>query len=322
MVNQILNYRFIQITLGTLIILGAVTCVFTPDYSIFKVGARFSVHFMLSYLFLGLLFLGLGQERLLWISFGSCAAIGMFLKYSTNSEMQHPVATDDPVVEVAHFDLSVMTGDATTVVQRIIDTEADLISLQEMNPDWEDVLTEALVDVYPYSKSVSRLDPFGVAIFSRLPITEVDTFMCDDAPNLFGKVKVMDENGTGEQEIGFITTSLGAAPLFYPREFQRLRRQLLKIAVYAKQMNLPVLTMGYYNEVSWANELKDFRTAAELHDSRRAYVANNFSLTHLSKDHIFHSKDFKCVDFKDLSIDDVGHMGIIGSFQLRGETSL
>jgi len=55
MVTKILDLRYIYLSLSTLIIIGALVCVFPPDFFIFKMSARFAVQIMLGYLSLGLI---------------------------------------------------------------------------------------------------------------------------------------------------------------------------------------------------------------------------------------------------------------------------
>jgi len=64
MATKILDNKPVQIAISVLIVLGALICIFTPNYFLFKMGARFAVHIMIGYLLLAIVFLILRQTRL------------------------------------------------------------------------------------------------------------------------------------------------------------------------------------------------------------------------------------------------------------------
>ena len=167
MVTKILNLRSIQFTLGALIILAAILCIFTPNYFLFKMGARFAGLIMLGYLVLGLFFLILKQPKLMFISLACCAGVTIYLKSTSNSDLKHAAPTTEVSVRVAHINVSGFDNDYESTMAAIKDTKADLISIQELTPEWHYVLKETLSEDYPYSTSLVRFDPFGMAIFSK-----------------------------------------------------------------------------------------------------------------------------------------------------------
>lgn len=319
MITRILNYRFIQLSLSGLIIFGTLICVFTPNYFLFKMGATFAVQIMLGYLFLGLSFLIFQQPKLMFTSFACAAGLCMYLKYSTNSNIAHAERTSETIVSVAHFDMSASNGDQEQIISEILEVNADLISLQEVTPDWAPILEKELSKAYPYSKTVVRFDPFGLAIYSRMPINYVDTFECHGLPNLYGTV----EMGRNKEQFCFITSH--TRPSFYSSDFDRMREHLMTIAEYSNKMGDPVITIGDYNAVPWSYEILDFRTVAKLTDSRQGVVpASNgtFSLFQIPYDHIFYSPQFECIGFEDINSAVSGHIGVRGVYQLIGNSTL
>jgi len=93
------------------------------------------------------------------------------------------------------------SDDYEFIVEEILESNADLVSLQEVTPLWDDVLTEALSEKYPHSKTINRFD-LGIAVYSRLPFVSVDTFMCEDIPNILGTISLENAN----REVCFITS--------------------------------------------------------------------------------------------------------------------
>ena len=60
------------------------------------------------------------------------------------------------------------------VIDFIRETDPDFIVLQETDESWIESLDAALRESWPYSKSISRLDNFGIAIYSKLPWVRCD----------------------------------------------------------------------------------------------------------------------------------------------------
>ena len=314
MVTKILTYRYVQLALISLIVLGTFICVFTPNYFLFKMGARFAVQIMLGYLLLGFVFLLIGQPKLMFTSFACCAGLCLFLKYASDGQLNLPLRNDHKTLNVAHFNVSTSTIDYQRTINEILAVDADVISLQEVTPDWDAELKLSLQEEYPYSITIVRLDPFGLAIYSRFPLISTDTFMYEDIPNIVGTVQINEK----EQEICFIASH--TVPVFYTSDYERQRNHFMTIANYTNNTDCPVITIGDYNAVPWSYEIQDFKSAANLNDSRRGFMpASNgsFSLFQIPSDHIFYSEHLECLGFQEINSPTTGHFGIKGSYQFN-----
>ena len=266
------------------------------------------------YLLLGMFFLIIRQPKLMFTSFACCAGLCLFLKYASDGQLNLPLKNDEATLNVAHFNVSVATADFQETIDEILAADADVISLQEVTPDWDIELQNALSEKYPYSETIVRLDPLGLAIYSRFPLISTDTFMYEDIPNIVGTVRLKDP----EQEICFIASY--TLPVFYTADYERQRNHLMAIADYTNNTNCPVITVGDYNAVPWSYEIQDFKAAANLNDSRRGFEpASNgsFSLFQIPSDHIFYSNHLECVGFKEINNPTSGHIGIKGSYQFN-----
>jgi len=149
MVTKLLNYRYIQVMISAFIVLGALFCIFTPNYYLFKMGSEFAIQIMLGYLIGGFVFLYFQQPKLTFTSFACCAGLCLFLKQSTNAEMKAPIITDSEIVNIAHFNLSTSGSDYEQTIKNIVAADADLVSIQELTPDWLPILERELSDRYP-----------------------------------------------------------------------------------------------------------------------------------------------------------------------------
>ncbi len=81
--------------------------------------------------------------------------------------------------------------DHTALVAWLSQSDADIIALQEITPQWALAL-EPLARAYPYRKVMARDDPYGIALLSRWPIADVQPvdFAGDGMPSLVANLDV------------------------------------------------------------------------------------------------------------------------------------
>jgi len=311
MVTKILNYRYIQVIISAFIVLGALFCVFTPNYYLFKMGSEFAIQIMLGYLVGGFIFLYFQQPKLTFTSFACCAGLCLFLKHSTNTEMKAPIITDSEIVNIAHFNLSSTGSDYEKTIKSIIESDADLVSIQELTPDWLPVLESGLSEKYPYSSSIVRMDPFGIAILSKRPMLNVDTFYYQNIPNLAGTLTC--ENG--KKDLHFIAAH--TTPPLYQKAHTHMQEHLELIGDYINKIDLPVVTIGDFYAPPWCREIQDLKYAAGLNDSRRTAKLIVSQLFENPVDYILHSNQLTCINFESITNQAGEHIGIEGAYQFN-----
>ncbi len=311
MVTKILSYRYIQIIISALIVLGAAFCIFAPNYYLFKLGSEFAIQIMLGYLVGGFVFLYFQQPKLTFTSFACCAGLCLFLKYSTNAEMKAPIITDSEIVNIAHFNLASTGSDYEKTIENIKETDADLVSIQELTPDWLPILESELSDLYPHSSSIVRMDPFGIAVFSKRPMLSMDTFYYENIPNLAGTLACEK----GDKALHFIAAH--TTPPLYRTAHERMQQHLEVIGNYINKVDLPVITMGDFYAPPWCREIQDLKYAAGLNDSRRTAKLEISQLFENPVDYILHSNQLTCIDFESISNQASEHIGIKGAYQFN-----
>lgn len=312
MIAKIFDLRPIQIGLSTLIILGAIFCIFTPNYFLFKMGARFAGLIMMGYFAMGLLFLFFKQQRLMFTSFACCAGLCLFLKSSSNADFRHPLPTSELSISVAHFNVSASDEDYDSTIKALLNSDADLLSIQEVTPDWQYVLKETLSEKYPYSTSEVRFDPFGLAVYSKYPISQLDTFFYEDIPNYSGTIKI----DRGNHQFKFICAH--TTPPLYSLAYEKMRNHLDVVANQAIKDSTPVITIGNFHAPPWWGEIQDLRAKAELTDSRRSAAFGISEIFQSPGDYILYSEEFNCLSFEEIQTPQASHLGIQGQYQFKG----
>jgi len=311
LICKVLDYRPVQIVMSLLIVFGMVAIVFTPNYFLFKLGARYANYLMLAYLLSGIGFLIFRQQQLMFVSFACCATLCMYLRHSSDQQLKLPEPTNSRAIRVAHFNLSSSNLPPEVITDYIIMTEADLISLQEVTPDWVPLIETKLKKHYPHQSLCVRMDPFGLAAISRYPINALDTFYFDQVPNLMGNIRLAER----DKPVHFIMSH--TTPPLFSKAYESLRDHLRTIAHRAKQLKDPVLTIGEYNAPPWWSEIQRFKEFAELEDCRMSATQGFRDIFESPVDYILYSKHFQCVDFEGLADSSAVHIGITGTFEFN-----
>lgn len=296
----------LQIGVWTVLLIGTVVSIVPPDVFVFKVVSKFVVQIMLAYLGLGLLFLLFSDEKSMLVSFACCGVLCLFLR--TRSAFFAP-PQNAPTVSVANFNLSLASDEYyDTTINVILANDADVVSIQEVTPDWDLYLRghAALREKYPYDTTIVRLDFHGVALYSKFPFTRVDTFHYKDIPNLAGCI----HHDSLNQDIYFISSH--TVPPISLSAYDDINKHLLRISEFVATINKPLLTLGDYQVMPWSNEIVRFRQRASLNDSRRDMPASYFPY-----DHIFYSDELDCINFRSIGNNVTDHIGILGEYQLR-----
>ncbi len=264
---------------------------------------------MLGMLGFGLLLLLVKWHRLMFISFACCGLLCLFLKRSTNTSLTYAQPKQTEIISVSHVNISNHDGDYKELADILRTLDSDLISIQEVTPDWDAVLKQELRDSFPYRETVASIGFNGMAVFSKIPIENVEVFYYKDIPNISGFVRP----GSGEP-VQFITTYTN--PVFDTEGFyQELREHFTTIInKVGKYKTSSKIAIGTYNTVAWSSEMKYFTSMLNLQNSRRP----NNPFAESAYEHIFHSSDLECTDLHQLNSPEGKKLGISGTFQFSG----
>lgn len=296
-------------------LMGALVCMFPPDSYTMKWWARHAEQVTLGYLALGLVFFVIDNSRLMFVCFGCSAALSFFLSEKTNNRIKEHKPTDMPFVKVAHFNVNSSEGQAQDFLQSILQRGADVISIEEVTPGWDSVLIQTLGKTYLHYTCLPALNN-GIALFSRFPFAQADTFYYHEMPNL--SVLIRPE---GFDRKVRVIASLVRPPLS-GTAFENMKAHFERISFFANKLETPVITVGDYNSVSWSQEILEFRKATHLSDTRRGIKPSEpdgkFPLFNVPVEHIFYSTDFfDCIGFENISNAHSDHLGIEATLQVK-----
>lgn len=304
--------KLIQNIIVVLLLAIAAVPIFSIKVPILQRSIDFSVQLMLGYLVLGLIFLILGKRRLLFTSFVCCGVLCLFLKQSSNDHLILPESTQEDKMTIAHFNTSSATSGYASMLDAVLQSQADIVSFQEVTPDWDLYLSKNLAELYPYNARNVRIDPYGMEIFSKMPIQSYDTFHFEEIPHQIVNVKISDD-----EQVNVISAHV--LPPVGERLNERAKLHLGKIATKITSIPAPSIVLGDFNLVYWSSEIVNFRESANLDNSRRDISQN---LLNVPYDHIFFSNKLECTSFTEIKDSTSSHLGIVGTYQVKAKTTV
>ena len=292
--------------IGILIALTTLVVMFPPNMSFLKKGSEYAVFIMLGFLFLGMLFMVLHKKKLMALSLTCVAILCLFLKNSSNENLIFPARNNSPILSLAHINLSYIDEGYEAVLKIIDKLDPEIISFQEMTPDWNYILKENLSKKYISKYSLVRMDTYGMAIYSKRMFTKVDTFMYQNIPNIKSELTLGDQP--------FIICSSYLLPPLNKSSTENMENHLALISKKINEIDAPVFAIGDYNLVPWSKEVRDFRVKTKLGLSRRTIEISKLQNPY---DHIMYSEQIECIDFQELEDEGLNHIGIYGKYQLK-----
>ena len=307
--KNFLEKKWVELTLAISILGVGLLCVFTPDTAIIRRGADFTAHLSILFLFLGMFFLVFDQRRLMFTSLITCAILSLFLKQESNSNLTFPEENLNRNITIAHINVSNAEQGYSEVLSKILEIKPDVISFQELTPDWDVQLKTQLHEFYPNINNLVRIDPYGMAIYSRFEILNSDTLEHNGIPNLKSTLDLGDD-----RKLNLISTYV--LPSFDNIARLQIKEHFNYLAQKITKHSEPTILLGDFNLVYWSNEIRTLRNSIDLENSRRDI---SDSVLKLPYDHIFYTRELECTAFNDITGLDARHLGILGTYQWKSE---
>ncbi len=316
--------KTIELLVATFVLLSTMLCVYPQEGLFFKWWEDHSQVLMLGLFGAGLLFFMLNFRRLMIVTFGACAVLCLVLEERSQILLQHAAITQEPSITIGQFELSNVQRYDDEHLKLILQTNADIISLQEV--EWsslEKVHNFFTCCGYPYYECMqNEARETALVLYSKFPFTFMSEVNDSNALGILGRIEWV--NGDHTQDLFLFSAFVNAAKNEHDQV--QLRKRLGNYAHRLSALGKPLLAFGDYRLVTWSRDLNRFRTVAGLQESRRgmlpAYPYARFSPFDFPFDHIFYSNHFKCVSFETISSASTDHLGIVGTYQFENQDSI
>lgn len=252
------------------------------------------------------------QKRWIRSVAATAALVLISLQLPSWDSTSYSVGTTD--LSVAHFNVLKFNEDHHSTIDAALNTGADLVSFQEVDRSWGESLERSLTAEYPYYSIESREDCYGLAVFSRYPLHDLDVIYFEGFPNIVGDVLVNDT------AVHFIASHT-RAPLMRSY-FNTRNRQLEQITDYLSSIEGPKMAIGDYNFVPWDSRIQRFKSDTNMMDSRSSLTPtypSGLVIARIPIDYIFHSEELDCLGFEAIEGTSSDHLGVIGQYALASD---
>lgn len=135
-------------------------------------------------------------------------------------------------------------------IHQALASNADLISAQEVSPQWAIALQEGLCAHYPYARIEARTNCYGIALFSRIPFDAVRSYELHGTPLIEADITV------GEHAVRLV--SVHATSPIGPSHFRRRNDQLAALAKQLGTHDSATIVIGDLNTVPWDRAYRRF----------------------------------------------------------------
>ncbi|WP_224996644.1 endonuclease/exonuclease/phosphatase family protein [Cesiribacter sp. SM1] len=203
------------------------------------------------------------------------------------------------------------------VAQQIMSLDADVLAFQEVNKVWTDTLAELLSEEYPYYSLAPHEKHYGMAIFSRKPLKDVQLNVWAGYPVLSAKIR------QGDQET--LVLSVHTPSPVTLKRFKARNEELHEIAKFVREADMPTLILGDFNIVPWDSALKPLLQAAGLKDCRSLHYTATWPSPlgrwGIPIDYVLHSAHWQRISHGSAPIPGSDHKAMVATLALKPVTN-
>ena len=231
----------------------------------------------------------------------------------------NPARPHGDELRLVTLNVNTRRGDPGLTVRMLEQLDADVIALEEVDERWLDELQEVLLH-YPYSKASARDDNFGIAIYSRLPLTSAEIVELGNTglPTVHAELQIR----SGPLHI-LVTHPL---PPTSARNWRERNQQLAAIAEFVRDLSEPVVVVGDLNITPWSPHYARFLSESGLQDSMRGFGVQPtwpawLPLMLIPIDHCLHSDDVEITNRAIGSYVESDHLPLVIELQVEAGPS-
>lgn len=212
--------------------------------------------------------------------------------------------SDTPTLTVTAVNVYIRNQEYDRITETLRATESDVIMVTELMPPLHEHLQNALQDSHPHVAAEPYLGAFGVAIYSRYPLTDTQLI----GARFRGSSLLATVNAGGQRyRIAAVHPVSPMTPARF--ELRNEHLQALSHAIRSTEQDapdIPLITMGDFNLTPWSPHFESFQRDSGLqHVASGSGVEPTWYARGLASfpvglvlDHCFVSPNLKCVSHR------------------------
>ncbi len=196
-------------------------------------------------------------------------------------------------------------------IAQALESDADVISVQEVGPEWALALEDGLREHYPFFHMESRTNCYGIALFSKRPFQGVRTITVRGAPFIEALFTV------NEEPVRLLAVH-ATSPISY-HHFRKRNEQLSRLGEYLAQNDTATILVGDLNTVPWDRAFMRFCSRSGLLSTTPIMQRTWPSLGPLAVipiDHVLVSRGIRPVALSTLRVTGSDHRALIADLDL------
>lgn len=279
--------------------------------------SEYAVHVLFVWLLLSMFFLVLRREKMMWTALLAAGVLAIFLRERSTVRLTAAVAlADRPSFSVALYNTVNADNLQQAFLQKMTERPVDLLTIQEVDPQWRALLLDSLSATYPFQLEVRDIGIYGMLMLSPHPLEMKDSFWVTNSPVLAGELRIPGTPRPLRLVASYIPPLMGSTTL---RQQQAV---LDSLGTYCDAVGSPLIALGAFNTVHWSPEMNAFLDLTLLQESRRGLGAftedERFDMFDIQRDHILYSNHLNRIDFRAIDYEGTAtnrHGGFIGTYQ-------
>lgn len=170
------------------------------------------------------------------------------------------------VLKVMSYNVWATNTNYAEIANQIREIDPDFVSILEYASNWHEALN-CLNDRYPYQARIPRWHGFGIAMFSKYPLSDTKVMQLTElnTDNPF----IMTNVTFGNQTIRMAAIHAVSPTTRYRLELRN--QQFNEAATVLAGKDVPTVIMGDFNCAPWSPFLIDFVKVTGYRDSRRGF---------------------------------------------------
>ncbi len=196
--------------------------------------------------------------------------------------------------KLLHSNVYMRNNDKATLLQLIEHEAPDIIVAQEVDNKWVDQLS-SIESVYPFNVKIPRSDNFGMALYSKFPISK----KLELTLNEFGVPTISVTLKVNDRDIEIV--SMHPVPPMNRKYFNSRNNQIEFIANYCQNIKTPLVLVGDFNVSLWSQYYVRLEKMSKLRNTRQGFGIlpswpSNILPLRIPIDHCMVSSQFDVVD--------------------------
>lgn len=225
-------------------------------------------HFRLQYLLASILFLaillvirqhGLSMLMLACIVLNSALVVPWYLEAGTL-----PGGNNVHDLKIIHSNVYTPNVSYRKVVNMVRQERPDIFVAQEVDAKWIEGLKD-IRGMLPYYREIPRDDNFGIAIYSKYPLQDIQVFSVGSVstPGIRATIRYGDKSMT--------LLTMHSMPPIGGNNYNHRNRQIIDLARLVKNITTPLVFIGDLNITMWSNDYKPLETGTRLSNARKGF---------------------------------------------------